>query len=218
MKASAINHISYWVFDSTLNPTRGYLERYQSVLAQALGFLHTKHSFGHLHVHRLPYERIETLEALRDYEELCLAAGFEGVIVRLPNSPYKYGRSTIRQMYLGKLKRFLDAEARIVDFEEQLENTNEPTKDAKGETQRSQARSGLKGKNTLGVLVCDHPRFGLIRIGTGKGLDQKLRQEIWDNPENYRGRLAKFKYFPIGMQDKTPRFPIFLGFRDPDDL
>lgn len=207
--------ITYWVFDTYKSPAKPYQYRYQN-MGLALGGLSWKHNYGNLHIVRLPLVYIDNEDALYEYEALCLAAGFEGVIVRDPVGPYKFGRSTIRQFYLGKLKRFLDDEALIVDFEEQQQNTNQATTDALGETERSHHKANMVGKDTLGVLICDHPTFGLIRVGTGKGLTKKLRKEIWDNRDAYLGKLIKFKYFPIGMIDK-PRLPIFLGFRDPLD-
>jgi hypothetical protein len=208
--------ITYWVFDSYGNPNADYLCRYPN-LTLALGNLGSQHTYGNLNIIRLPYVYIPNTQVLQAYEELCLARGFEGVIVRKPKSPYKFGRSTVRQLYLGKIKRFDDAEARIIDFEEQLENTNTATIDARGETERSHHKANMKPKNTLGKLICEHPDFGVIAIGTGKGLTHALRQEIWNNQSKYLGRICKFKYFPIGMKDK-PRLPIFLGFRSPQDI
>ena len=43
------------------------------------------------------------------YERTCLALGYEGVMIRGPNSPYKEGRSTVKEGYLLKLKRFEDS-------------------------------------------------------------------------------------------------------------
>ena len=36
--------------------------------------------------------------ALAAYEEECITAGYEGVMVRTPNSPYKCGRSLLRKL------------------------------------------------------------------------------------------------------------------------
>ncbi len=66
---------------------------------------------------------------LKEYEEKCIDDGFEGVILRTPDSPYKCGRSTAKQEWLLKLKRFCDSEAVILDFGEKLHNDNEVTKD-----------------------------------------------------------------------------------------
>jgi DNA ligase-1 len=208
--------IVYWVFDHYAHPQANYQYRY-SRLEEALGQLKIKHSYGNFHIVRLPQVYIPNEAVLQAYEEACLSHGFEGVIVRKPDSPYKFGRSSVRQLYLGKIKRFKDDEARIIDFDEQLENANPATVDARGETERSHHQANMIPKNTLGKLICEHPKFGTISIGTGRGLTHSLRQEIWDNRDAYLGKMIKFKYFPIGMKYK-PRLPIFLGFRDENDL
>jgi DNA ligase-1 len=160
---------------------------------------------------------IRNLEELANYEADQLALGYEGVMLRHPQAPYKQGRSTIKQFYLAKVKRFEDSEATIVGFEERMSNQNEATLDARGYQVRSSHSANKVGLNTLGVLICEHPTFGQIRVGTGRGLDDNLRAQIWANQERYLGHLIKFKYQPVGTQDK-PRLPIFIGFRSPIDL
>jgi DNA ligase-1 len=49
------------------------------------------------------------------------------------------------------------------------------------------------------------------------GLNDKLRQEIWDHQEKYLGAVIKYRYQPYGMKDR-PRFPTFIGFRDVRDM
>jgi hypothetical protein len=75
------------------------------------------------------------------YEELKLAKGFEGIMLRDPTRRYKHGRSTLKEGGLAAIKRFVDAEAVIVDSYEQQENTND--KQINGRNGRRV--SGLKG-------------------------------------------------------------------------
>lgn len=165
----------------------------------------------------LPQRKVCSLEELIDYETMILGQGHEGIILRTPHSKYKYGRSTLREQYLLKRKPFLDDEAIIIGFEEQLENTNEPLWNERGYQTRSSAQAGKVGKDTLGKFLVEHPTFGQFYVGSGQGLTHELRQKIWDTPHAYIGRLIKFKYLPIGVKDK-PRSPIFLGFRDREDI
>lgn len=155
-------------------------------------------------------------EELLEYETQCLEAGLEGVIVRAMNSPYKEGRSTEREGYLLKLKRFEDSEARIVGFEEKQHNTNTKETDAFGYAKRSSAKAGMVGMNTLGKLYAIDPNF-TEQVEIGTGFDDALRKEIWEHQDKYLNRLVKYKHQKCGQVDK-PRFPVFLGFRDERDL
>src|SRR5271157_1787110 len=78
---------------------------------------------------------IHTEQELLAYEQEVLDLGYEGVIVRSMDAPYKQGRSTEKQGWLLKLKRFIDAEAEILGFYEEQENTNEATKNLLGRTE-----------------------------------------------------------------------------------
>jgi DNA ligase-1 len=152
---------------------------------------------------------------LRRVEQDYLDAGFEGVMLRDPKGGYKFGRSTVKENTLLKVKRFLDDEAELIDVLEKQHNQNEAQQDAFGRTKRSTAQDGLVGACTAGTLVVRN-RDGM-EFGIGTGLDDRLRNEIWANPEAYKGMLVKYKYFPVGIKEK-PRHPVFLGFRHQDDI
>ncbi len=53
----------------------------------------------------------DNLKELYEYEQKCLADGYEGVVIRNPNAYYKSGRAA--GFNVLKLKRFMDSEAKI---------------------------------------------------------------------------------------------------------
>lgn len=152
---------------------------------------------------------------LAAYEAEQLAKGYEGVMVRSPDSPYKCGRSTENEGYLLKIKRFEDSEAVVVGYEEMMENQNVATKDAFGRTERASNKENLVPKGVLGKLECQLPSGVIFGIGTG--FDAATRFKLWQKRDQLRGKLVKFKHQPSGADEK-PRFPVFLGFRDEWDL
>jgi DNA ligase-1 len=153
---------------------------------------------------------------LEHFEAACLSGGFEGVMVRDPHGPYKCGRSTEKEQWLLKIKRFNDAEAEVIGFEERLHNTNEATIDELGHTKRSSHKANLVGTRTLGSLQVRDLKTG-VAFSIGTGFDDALRQEIWNRRDFYLGKLVKYKSQPTGVKE-APRFPVFLGFRDARDL
>lgn len=54
-------------------------------------------------------------------------------------------------------------------------------------------------------------------MGTFKGLTIEDKRRIWNHRDKYIGLWAKVKYFEHGQKD-VPRHPVFLGFRDKEDL
>jgi len=149
-------------------------------------------------------------------ERAYLAAGYEGIMLRDPHGIYKEGRSSLREQILLKLKRFHEAEAEIIGFQERQRNDNAPTVDALGHTKRSSHKANMVGMNTLGALHVRDLKTG-VEFDIGTGFDDKTRQRIWDNSDHFTGKVVKYRFFPTGSKDK-PRFPTFLWFRDAIDM
>lgn len=146
---------------------------------------------------------------LLEYEQLCIELGYEGVMLRAYGSPYKEGRSTEKEGWLLKLKRFEDSEAVIIAFEERQHNTNVKEYDAFGNSKRSTAQAGMVGKGDLGKLYVKDIKTN-VEFEIGTGFDDQLRKEIWDSKEDWLGVVVKYKYQAKGMKDK-PRFPVYIG-------
>lgn len=202
----------YWIFDYVKdNLTTEYVTR----VGELMKLAGTSAWKSANRILILKPKQINNFNELLAYEKECLEKGFEGLIIRSGKSPYKCGRSTINEGYMMKLKRFSDAEAIVVDFVEYEHNTNEAEKDNFGRTKRSDKKEGKVPGNMLGKFILELPDGR--RFGCGTGFDMEQRKEIWANKEQYLGKLVKFKYFEVGVKE-LPRHPVFLGFRDPDDI
>lgn len=163
---------------------------------------------------RVPHRVVSTETQLLEVENEYLDQGYEGLMVRSPTGSYKQGRSMLRDEILGKLKRFTDAEYQIVGFQERMHNANEAKTNALGHTERSMHKENMIGRGDLGALVL---RYDGGTFTCGTGFDDKQRAEIWANKDSYLGKIAKVKQFAYGVKD-APRFPVWLGFRDPIDM
>lgn len=202
---------SFYVFD-VHNLTGGYTYRREMLDGLDDSFF-KKYPF----IRPLDSVLIESEQALLNYEATCVEQGYEGIIVRANLvSHYKFGRSTVNEGHLLKVKRFEDSEAEIIGFEEEMFNGNAAQTNELGRTKRSTAKDGLSGKGTLGAfkvrdLATDVP----FSIGTG--LTAAERQRYWDARDSLVGGLVKYKFFPVGVK-VAPRHPVFLGFRDRSDV
>jgi DNA ligase-1 len=148
------------------------------------------------------------------YEAAKVEEGYEGIILRSPEAPYKFGRSTVKEGYLLKVKRFVDQDAEIIGIVEEMYNGNEAQTNELGRTKRSTAASGLSGKGTMGALHVRDLESGVdFHIGTG--FTAEVRASMWASPPI--GQLCKYKHFPVGQKDK-PRHPVFLGLRSKLDI
>lgn len=172
----------------------------------------------HLKLVMVPHELVATYTYLLEKETDYLNCGYEGLMVRSVDGPYKQGRSTLKEGYLLKLKRFIDSEAEVIGFEEQMHNDNPKEQNELGLTSRATKKEYMKPAGILGKFLVRDLKTGVeFKIGTGDGLTQKLRKEIWTDQDKYVGSLVKYKYQDVGVKNK-PRFPVWLGFRAGEDL
>jgi len=147
---------------------------------------------------------------------VALAAGHEGLILRRGDAPYKFGRSTLKEAFLLKVKPWEDDEGEVVAITQEFENTNEKTRDERGRAKRSSAKAGKVARERMGTLVCKNPKWpGTFEIGGG--FTHADREAIWNDRENVIGRFAKFQYLAVGGYDH-PRMCQFLGWRSPEDM
>lgn len=175
--------------------------------------------YGPSRVVAVPHQLLKNYTEVDIAEDLTLEAGYEGLMIRDPDGPYKYGRSTTREGYLLKLKRFEDAEAEIIGVVERMHNDNEATKDAFGRTERSSHKAGKRPAGDLGALRCRTADGAEFEIGTG--FSAADRYSLWGARLALTGMLVKFKHQPPPGGRKAgqaPRFPVFLGFRDREDM
>ena len=174
---------------------------------------------SYAHVKRLQMVRqvlCKSQEQLLEFEQQMLSEGYEGVMLRSLNGPYKFGRATFREGYLLKLKRFHDGEALVLGCEELENNENEAKRDELGRSKRSSAKEGKVAAGVLGNLLVRDIKTG-VEFSIGSGLSAHDRATLWQQRAALVGRLVTYRYFPTGTKEK-PRFPVFVSFRDPADM
>jgi len=198
------------VFDYTRDPLLPYKTRYEE-LQEALDKLPPELWKLTKLVEQKPLENIQQIE---EYEEKKVSMNYEGIMLRDPNAKYKFGRSSLKEHILLKMKRFADDEATIVGFKELLSNQNTLTKNELGYAERKGGSENMIPMGTLGSVIVESKLFS-SQFNIGSGFDAATRQTIWDNRDLYLGRQIKYKFQPSGIKD-LPRFPIYLGFREPE--
>ena len=207
-KVDGTPDVSFYVFDIVPSSDVPFKERYR-VLSERVKNLDN--------VHLVEHKLINNEQELFEYEQLMLDQGYEGIMIRDPNGPYKYGRSTAKEQILLKYKRFIDSEAVITGFVPLYKNNNEATKNALGRTKRSSSKANKVQQEKLGALVV-YDVVTKISFEIGTGFTDKQRKEIWRDRDSYWiGKTVKYKSQPHGVVLK-PRCPVFLGERYSNDI
>ena len=124
------------------------------------------------------------------WSDYATAQGFEGVMLNDPNAKYE----TKRTKGLLKVKKMHTADLLVVGFEEAIDGKN---------------RGGLK---SLIVQLDEDNTFNV-----SSGLTEEQREHIWNNQEEYLGKIIEIKFFEETTNKnggRSLRFPVVLGFRD----
>ena len=123
------------------------------------------------------------------YEDRYIKRGFEGSMARNVNSKYLFG---YRSVDLLKVKRFLDAEYKVIGF-----------------TEGSAVELGAI------VFICeteDGQQFSVRPTGT-----HEERKEWFTRGDSFVGKMLTVKYQELS-NDGVPRFPVGLHFREEWDM
>lgn len=236
MSETGVPDFRFWLFDivsdcifsARFNDLARIVETYQDV-----------HPIG-LVSQRL----LETQEELIDLEKLYVDdLGYEGVMLRSRDGKYKYGKSTNKEGYLLKWKRFFDTEAEVTGYVERMKNNNTQERDERGYAKRSKAKAGLVGCDTLGALKCrtgvwpdgscglpkegvpvgerewvDFGEMEWVDFEIGSGFTDADRAALWARRyTTLVGSIHKFKY-QVLTPKKIPLLPVWLGERDGRDM
>jgi DNA ligase-1 len=197
------------VFDDFNEPTRDFESRFKFACRRVV---------GRPQLMRVPHTTIFNSDQLNEYEAGAVGLGYEGIMIRHPQGLYKYGRSTPREGWLLKVKRFEDSEAVIDDAEELQHNQNEKTLIQSRKAKRNHQKAGMVAGGVLGALVVRDIHTG-VQFNIGTGFDAAERVELWGQHARglLVGQVVKYRYFATGSKTK-PRFPSFVGFRDKGDM
>lgn len=131
-------------------------------------------------------------DVMHRYAQDCVAAGFEGIMIKDVGAPYECKRSD----FWMKWKPTITVDLNIVGFEE----------------------GTGRNENRLGAIICEGDDNGRhIRVNVGSGLSDSDRDEYWANRDDLLGHLVEVEADAITQNQDgsySLRFPRFLRFRD----
>jgi DNA ligase 1 len=135
----------------------------------------------------------------KDYNQEMVEAGYEGIMIKDPDSKYECKRTTA---WL-KQKPFIEVSLAVTGYEEG--------------TGRNQGR--------LGALICEGEDDGkTITVNCGSGFSDSDRSELWQGRDSLVGQVVEVRADAITQnQDGTyslrfPRFKTFRGFKKGEKL
>ena len=214
---------TYHIFDYHLEQDLPFSERYGKLQAfdSYLRNLPSTPEYNLIrsHIKVIPQVLVSNAMEVKRHVERFIEEGYEGGMLRSPASPYKTGRSTLREAYLLKVKIWEDAEAEVLYAYEAMHNTNEAEFDERGYTKRSSAKAGKVPAGYLGGLhvkdIATDVEFD-IGIAVRGAWSLADRKALWSTAPLLIGKILTYRHFPTGVVSK-PRFPKFVAWRDDSD-
>jgi len=158
-------------------------------------------------------------EELQLIYETALEVGYEGLVLTHVNHEYKFGRNSLTQGTLLKMKDdAYEYDGIIVDVEEATSikdgietTTNELGRSVTSKKKDDREVSGLAKGFKVKFFDSNGRYVGEFIVGL-KGFDNEAKKELFDNKEKYIGR--HFKYTGMPPVKDFPRHAYFQCWRD----
>lgn len=149
--------------------------------------------------------------------DTALDRGFEGLMLRSVEGIYKYGRGTINQGIIFKLKPYVTFDAQIIDVTQatKVDPKAEKKTNELGYSETSKKKGDRIPIDKAADFVVMHEEERELKVVIAMTDEQK--KEVWKNREDYIGRTIEYKGLLVGSKD-LPRHPVFLRFRDDKDV
>ena len=155
---------------------------------------------------------VESKEDVETMFKMALDTGYEGLILRDPNAPYKFGRSTLKEEHLLKVKPFGTTDTKILGIKQAtvVDPNAEKITNELGRSVTSKKKGDRIPIEKASGFIVDYNGLELV---VSIALTDEEKIDVWKNKESYIGRMIEYKSMTIGAKD-LPRHPVFVRFRD----
>lgn len=155
-------------------------------------------------------DRCKSSEEAKNFFDVSLSFGYEGIVLMDGRKKYKEGRITIKEHIGFKLKPHKEEDLLIIGVNERFENTNESQINELGYKYKRNTVDEKEATGIAATFTCrmDNGEETKVTI-TG---DESFRREIWNNKEKYIGQYAVVKSMDYGTKDKL-RHPRLLSIK-----
>ena len=158
---------------------------------------------------------VDSAEEIETYFEEVLSQGYEGLILRDPESLYKCGRFTVREGGMFKCKPVLDFDGKITGVVQSTE-VDEDVEKKTNELGRSVTSKKIGERHTIEKASAFWVDYEGKPLKAVLAMTNEEKIEVWKNKEKYIGQWITYKGMLVGAKD-VPRHPVFLRFREPKD-
>ena len=196
-----------------VNPTK--MEYDTNFYARLLYVSEIAQKFPELMV-RVMHEYVHNIEEVNGLFEKALEEGFEGLILRNGEGQYKFGRCTIKEGNVFKVKPYRTFDAVVKEITQGTVVNPEAEKKV-----NELGRSVTSIKKADRILVERIRDFVVDYNGhevkvASSSVTHEERERLWKIRDTLIGKTIEYKGMLIGAKD-VPRHPVFIRFRKDKD-
>jgi DNA ligase-1 len=198
-----------WLYgtDPEAYPNMTASMRYESI--EEMSGMNIPHFIG------LEQRIVSTPEQVKQMFEEAIAAGFEGLILKTPESKYKFGRISIASGTAYKFKPYQTFDSKIIGVEQATEV--DPTVERKVGELGYHKTSRKKGDR---IPIEKASAFRVLYDGkevkVSLAMTDEEKEKVWREKDSYTGKYIEYKAMLVGSKD-LPRHPVFTRFREDKD-
>lgn len=167
----------------------------------------------------IEHKLVNNKSEVEEYFNKALENGYEGLILRNPESKYKYGRGSLKEGIIYKLKPYKEIDGIVTGV---IQSTEVDPNAEKKTNELGYSTTSKKKNDRIAIEKASafYVNYQGKELKVVLAMTDKGKEDIWRNKEAYIGKCIEYKYLEIGMKDGgLPRHPIFLRFRkDKDEL
>ena len=158
---------------------------------------------------------VTSVDEVRTMFKEVLKCGYEGLMLKSFDCPYKFGRSTIKEETVYKVKPYISVDERIVGITQAtVVNPDAPkTVNELGRTVTSKLK---ENRILIPRAACFVVNYEGHSLDVAIGQTEAVRDDIWKNPDNFIGRMIEFKGLVVGSKN-VPRHATMVRFRNDQD-
>lgn len=163
----------------------------------------------------IPQNIISTPEEVKSLFEDAVENGFEGLILKAPDSLYKFGRITAKSGNGYKFKPYRTYDGIIIGVEQAtvVDPTAERKLNELGYHKTSQKKDDRIPIEKASAFIV---KYGSEVVKVTLAMTDEEKEKVWKERESLDGKWVEYKGMDVGAKN-VPRHPVFLRYRDPKE-
>ena len=197
-------HLRFYCFDMLDGFDRPF-ELRNDVMEGTIGL------YNHI-AYPVEQREVNSAKEVETYFEEVLSQGYEGLILRDPKSLYKFGRGTVKEGIIFKVKPFVTFDAKITGVEQSTE-VNEDAEKKTNELGRSVTSKKKDDRHLIEKASAFWVDYEGKPLKVVLAMTDPEKMGVWLNRASLIGKTIEYKGMLVGSKD-VPRHPVMIRYRE----